>query len=321
MKFEEALKEYLEYAKNRHKKQGFVTLASNFNSRILPYFSNFMIEDVKPKDVVNWQNKIYELNFKYSYTSKLYINFCSFFDYCCNFYDISFNPVKKVGNFRKDYLEKKIDFYTINEFKRFINGVDDIIYRRFFEIMFYCGTRPGEALALKFSDLGYHTLHISKTLTSKGGITLDTPKNKSSIRTIPIDNILYKDLLSLKSYYSKLFGAYSDDYFICGGINHLSPTTVNRRKKEACIKADIRPITLHQFRHSHASLLCSSGVPVNLVSKRLGHSRLSTTTDIYIHCNLDQEKRVTNTLNFIRNNFFITLASNFNKLFYILKHK
>ena len=60
---------------------------------------------------------------------------------------------------------------------------------------------------------------------------------------------------------------------------------------EACKKANIRPITLHQFRHSHATLLKDNGVNVVEVSKRLGHSNVSTTLDIYTHTDLIQEKR------------------------------
>jgi integrase len=240
-------------------------------------------------------------------------------DFCCTFYDLPENVVKKVPNFKKDFIQKKIDFYSYDEFKRFIFFVDDIVYKRFFEIMFYCGTRPGETLALKFSDLSYRCLSISKTLTSKGGVSLDTPKNISSVRDIPIDKTLYNDLIKLKKYYTKLFGSCNDDYFICGGLNHLSPTTCTRRKNLACKRANLRCITLHQFRHSHATLLCSSGVPINVVSKRLGHSNLSTTTDVYIHCSLEHEKRVVTTLNSLRNNFFDTLTSNFKNFISYIK--
>ena len=87
------------------------------------------------------------------------------------------------------------------------------------------------------------------------------------------------------------------DYFVLGGVKPLAPTTINRRKFDACKKANIRPITLHQFRHSHATLLLQNGIVINEVSRRLGHSKVSTTLDIYTHTNLEQEKRVYYTLN------------------------
>lgn len=80
------------------------------------------------------------------------------------------------------------------------------------------------------------------------------------------------------------------------------------------------PITLHQFRHSHATLLLQNGMLINEVSRRLGHSKVSTTLDVYTHTDLLQEKKVQDKLNFLRNNFFDTLHYNFKKLISILNH-
>ena len=321
MSFIEAYEEFKIYASKRHKKQGFVTLTNDFKSKIIPYFSNCNIEDITSKDIIDWQNSIYDLNLKNSYMSKLYIEFSGFMKYCCDFHGLKNNPVKAVGNFKKKFEEKKVDFYTLDEFKKFIKCVDNNVYKQFFNLMFFAGTRPGEAMALKFSDLKDGYISITKNLTTKGGRNLDTPKNQSSIRKIKIDNVLYRDLLKLKKYYCDLYGNVSYDYFIFGGIKPLAPTTINRHKRKACLKANIRPITLHQFRHSHATVLLQNGMYINEVSRRLGHSKTSTTLDIYAHTNLSEEKRVYNTLNNMRFNFFATLTNNFKKLISLLKHK
>lgn len=320
MSFLEAYEEFKIYASKRHKKQGFVTLASDFKSKIVPYFSNYNIEDITSKDIVGWQNYIYDLNLKNSYMSKLYIEFSGFMKYCCDFHNLKSNPVKDVGNFKKKFEEKKFDFYTLDEFKLFIKFVDNNIYKQFFNLMFFTGTRPGEAMALKFSDLNNGYISITKNLTTKGGRNLDTPKNQSSIRNIKIDNVLNRDLLKLKKYYCDLYNDCEYDYFVFGGKKPLAPTTINRYKKNACFKANLRVITLHQFRHSHATLLLQNGMYINEVSRRLGHSKTSTTLDIYTHTDLKQEKRVYNTLNTMRFNFFVTLANVFKNLISILKH-
>ncbi len=316
MLFEEIYEEYKIYAQKRHKKQGFIALTSNFNSKILPYFKNYNIEDITSKDIIKWQNEIYNLNLKYSYTSKLYINFNSFMKFCCTYYNLKENPFDRVENFRKGEEEVKHDFYNLKEFNQFIKCFDNEIYKQFFNLMFFTGTRPGEAMALKFNDIHGDYISVTKNLTTKGGRNLDTPKNKSSVREIKIDKFLKRDLLELK----KMYVGCNDDYFIFGGIKPLSPSTINRYKRKACEKACIRPITLHQFRHSHATLLLQNGIMINEVSRRLGHNKVSTTLNIYTHTDLTQEKRVCNTLNSLRNNFLITLASNFKKLFSILKH-
>lgn len=129
----------------------------------------------------------------------------------------------------------------------------------------------------------------------------------------------YEDLLKLKKYYYGKYKVPNSDLFIFGGIKPLSPTSCNRYKKNACKKANLRPITLHQFRHSHATLLLSNGIMLNEVSRRLGHSKTSTTLNVYCHTSLEQEKKSIKTLNFLRFNLF-ALESNFNIIKSIFKH-
>lgn len=320
MLFEEAYNEFLIYVEKRHKKQGFRTISNNFNNHILPYFINKSLYDIKKSDIINWQNIIYEKNFSNSYNNNLYVAFNEFLNFCSNLGYINFNYLKDIGNFKKRFEEKKTDFYTLEEFNHFIKFVDDEVYKQFFNLMFFTGTRPGEAMALKFSDLKEDYIFITKTLTTKGGRSFDTPKNQSSIRKIKIDKFLYKDLINLKSMYIKRYGDCFFDYYIFGGKKYLSPTTINRRKKEACINANIREITLHQFRHSHATLLLQNNVFINEVSRRLGHSDVSMTLNVYSHTDLIQEKKSINTLNSLRFNFFRTISNNFKKIIYLLKH-
>lgn len=58
-------------------------------------------------------------------------------------------------------------------------------------------------------------------------------------------------------------------------------------------KNNLKTITLHQFRHSHATMLLTEGIIINEVSRRLGHSRVSTTLDVYTHTSLEQKKEST----------------------------
>lgn len=318
MSFEEAYKEFEKYVSKRHKKQGLVALESNFNSRILPYFKNKNIYNITKIDILGWQNYIYELNFKNSYNEKLLIELKKFLKFCHNYYNIEESTYKSIEPFVKKCEENNHDFYTLQEFNKFIKNVENEIYKQFFTFMFFCGTRPGETFALRFCDLEDNIIHIRHNLTTKGGRTLDTPKNQSSIRSIKIDNKLKKDLIKLKKYYYGKYKIPDDDLYIFGGIKPLSPTSCNRQKKKACEKANLRTITLHQFRHSHATLLLNNGIVINEVSRRLGHKKTSTTLNVYCHTSLEQEKKSIRTLNLLRFNL-IALESNF-KIKSIFKH-
>ena len=320
MNFEEVYKNYLIYAQKRHKKQGFITILNDFNLHILPYFKDKDIYCITKLDIIEWQNKIYDLKFKNSTLNKLYSHFNSFMQYCCDYYNLEHNYVKEVGNFHFSYEVKKFDFYNLKEFNLFISAIDNIIYKNFFTFLFYTGVRCGECLALRSSDLENDYVFIRHTLTSKGGRCIDTPKNVSSIRKIRLDKYLLKDLNKLRQYYVKFYNCDSYDYFIFGGKKYLSPTTINRYKKNACDKVGLRCITLHQFRHSHATLLLNNGIVINEVSRRLGHSKVSTTLDIYTHTDLTQEKRVINTLSSMRFDFK-TILNDFKNFISISKLK
>lgn len=300
MSFKEAYKEYLIFASKQQKKQSFECLTQRFNSHILPYFSEIEINNLTRNDIILWQEKILKFNFSNNYNRNLHFLLSGFLHYCCNCGYLQYNVASQVGSFKKKYEIDKVDFYTLKEFKHFIKFVDNNIYKQFFNLMFFTGTRPGEAMALKFSDLSKGYISINKTISSHGNRDIGTPKTNSSVRKIRIDKHLERDLLKLHKYYIENYNSSNVDYFIFGGIKPLSPTTINRYKIKACEKAKLRPITLHQFRHSHATLLLHRGILIHEISRRLGHSKVSTTLDIYTHTNLTQEKRVTRTLNFIR---------------------
>jgi len=294
MLFEEAYNEYLIFANRQQKKQSYKVLTYNFKANILSYFKDYKLDLIKTDDILKWQDFIISKNFCNNHNKNLYSMLNSFFEFCHIKYNFDLSILYGVFPFPLKVETKKEDYYTLKEFQRFIRFVDNPIYKTFFEFMFYCGTRPGEAMALKFSDIVDNYVVINKTIDSHGKREIGTPKTLSSNRKILIDNYLKKNLLSLKSLYCDD----TFDLFIFGGIKPLSPTTINRYKIKACNKANLRPITLHQFRHSHATYLLNNSVDIHLIRDRLGHSNVFTTLNVYTHCKTGEEKRVARLLKF-----------------------
>lgn len=288
MSFEQAFEKYKIYVRNRHKKQGFYNIIHDFECRVLPYFKNKDIYSLTKIDILKWQDEILNHNFSNAYNKRLYYIFNNFLDYCTKYYDLEKNLLRFVGSFPKKIERNKYDYYTLDEFYIFIKNVDNIIYKTFFEFMFFTGVRPGEAMALRFCDIDDCYVHIEHNIHRKGDRNLDTPKNQSSIRNIAITDDMKKMLFDLKKIYSDC----DNYYYVFGGLNPLAPTSIDRIKKKACDKANLRVITQHQFRHSHATFLLNNNVPINEISRRLGHSKISTTLDIYCHNDLSHEKRV-----------------------------
>lgn len=305
--------DYLMYARKKQKNQSFTTTKYKFDSHVLPFFENMYLEDITSKIILEWEDYILAKNFSNNQNRSIYYVLSGFFEYCRLFHQFDKGILTNVGCFKKKYEEKKYDFYNLKEFKAFIKCVDDPIYKQFFNLLFFTGMRPGEAMALKFKDLNNGYINVSKTMNSHGKRDLGTPKTFSSNRDIKIDKVLERDLLALKRVYEREY-TFDDDLFLFGGVKPLSPSTINRKKLNACEKANIRPITLHQFRHSHATLLLQEGIMINEVSRRLGHSKTSTTLDVYSHTDKQQEKRVINTLNSLRFNYFTTTKYKFKSI-------
>lgn len=298
--FEKAYIEYLKYIEYRQKEQSKNTLKERFKSKILPFWKDFNIYEIKESDYIKWQNEIEFYNYSNNYKSNIHYLMTKFFDYLIKYFDLQKNIARSVGNFKLKNYKTTYNIYTYKEFKLFIKNVDHNVYKQFFILLFFTGLRPGEAMALKFSDLNKRILSINKTMNEHGNRNIDSPKTFTSMRNIEIDRKLNKDLIKLKKYYIKKYNIKDFDYYIFGGIKPLSPTTINRHKLKACNNANLKPIKLHEFRHSHATLLVEKKLMIKEVSRRLGHSNTNITLNIYTHADKRHEKKVIKTLNFIR---------------------
>lgn len=283
MLFENAYEEYKIYAEKRHKKEGFYTLTHDFNNHVLPYFKGTYIGNLTRFDVIKWQNIILDKNYKNKYNAKLYYVFNVFVDYCVNCSYLSENVVKQVGSFKRKIEVSYHTVYSLRQFRKFRFYLKDFVLKQYFTMIFFFGTRPGETSAFRFIDKKGRYLHLVHNLHQKVDRELDTPKNQSSIRVIKLSYSMCIRIWLLKRFYIKKYGVFSNDYFIFGGKRPLSHTSIDRHKKIAYTLAKLPSITQHEFRHSYATRMLHKKVPIDFVSRSMGHSQVSTTLDIYVH--------------------------------------
>ena len=194
-----------------------------------------------------------------------------------------------------------MDFFTLEEYKRFDSVIDKFDYHVFFEILYFNGLRQGEAQALTWKDIDFQKkeININKTLTTKikGEIyTISSPKTKSSIRTLPLTNNLVNDLKKLKNN-ALQYVDFKETWFVFGNSLPFRETTIQKKKNDYCKKAKLKQIRVHDFRHSCASLLINKGATIALVSKYLGHSDITMTLNTYTHMYKSELENVTNLLN------------------------
>lgn len=167
-------------------------------------------------------------------------------------------------------------YLTEEEFSKFAAEVSDEGYRLFYTFLMYTGLRRGEALGLQIKDIDYEkkVAHITKSF-NKCENALTTPKNQSSVRSIPLCQKAYDCAVKLKDMYCS--------GYLFGGDTPYPFTKIDRVKNKACDKAGIQRFRIHDLRHSFVSLLVNSGADVSLVAQYVGHSDVEQTLNTYSH--------------------------------------
>lgn len=155
------------------------------------------------------------------------------------------------------------------------------------------GMRLGEILGLSWDDVDLKSgvLQVRRALQeTRAGLSLKEPKTERSRRTINIPTLLVEALVKHKGELAGrkliLGGAWQEHKLVIPGESGspLSPKVISKAFEHLAQRAGCPEIRFHDLRHSSASQLLGAGVPVGVVSARLGHARTSTTHDIYGHC-------------------------------------
>lgn len=296
--FKEIASLWFESYQNTVKPTTAENLKIKLDTMIEDYFKNIKINDIT---VVFCQDLFLKLSKRYvmyySYTS--IIN--RVMKYAVMLDIINTNPLDKVIRPKAKEVKKKDNCYTKEELNEFLsiakkNGTQ-VLYTLTHTIA-YTGLRIGEALALKWSDINFKDKTISVNHTAvvvDGKQVLQSPKTKTSKRIISVDQYTLQILkdwqLGQKKEYFKLGKPYlHDDNFIftnSAGSLYLA-TEVRQAMKRFIKRNNLKPISPHGLRHTHASLLFESGLQPKEISDRLGHNNIKTTLDLYTHINDNQ---------------------------------
>ncbi len=155
------------------------------------------------------------------------------------------------------------------------------------------GLRRGEVLGLKWSDIDFNNniLHIQRTATPhKNGFIFTDCKTEKSNRFLQIPPFLIN---KFKEWQIKQndFDLPNIEFVFTQEHNKIySATTFNKKYKYVLSQCGIDILTrFHDLRHSFATFLVNDNVPISVVSQMLGHSKISTTLDIYTHTDINQQ--------------------------------
>lgn len=294
--FTDVVNEFIESYKKRRKESSVHRLEKECRLYIKPFFEGKFIQNIKKRDILKFHDFLLD---KLSITTAKNVHgyLSSIFYYAVKMEYVSFNVAKEVGNI-KGSSDKQFDYWTLDEFKLFLSHVDDNVYKALFMTLFYSGMRLGESLALTWQDIDFDNNIISINKTANLG-NITTPKTKSSVRKLKMPQHTMNAIAAIKletkpkaGYY--VFGEYythkplntARAYF----LDNIRQINKNNKDKDESEKVKLKRIRIHDLRHSHASYLINKGYDIQIVSKRLGHAKVSVTYDIYAHLYPNKEE-------------------------------
>jgi integrase len=308
MTVQELVASFLAVKKNEVRETTYAKIECACRLYIAPYIGHIQLAKISAKNLQDWKQSIYDLDLSVVTKNNAYKELRSLLNFAVKMQYIKSNPISTIGNFKDVEFQgarEKICYYTPEQFKVYKKTMEDTsaTYRDwcfyvFFMIAYYTGARKGEINALKWSDIDGNTIMIRRSVAQKlkGGDRETPPKNRSSIRDIQMPLPLI-EILSAHRERQKNIPGFSEDFRVCGGTDCLRDTTIDKRNRAIAKAADLPLIRVHDFRHSHASLLANEGINIQEVARRLGHSDVQMTWQVYSHLYPREEERALKILN------------------------
>lgn len=258
------------------------------------YVTDCMLNTGKEPGTLNEHLTRFKAIIRWGYQND-YIENISFLDKIVRFKDIS-----KREKIKDKYLET-------NEVKKLLQQIKKTNCWHWYHLtrfLILSGLRSGEAIALTNSDvdLENRVIYVNKTYDAVNKI-VTSPKTSCSIREVYIQDELLKCIYLLKEYVNnrKLIYNQDNDLFLTNNMGkRIDYYSYDKFLKENAKLIEIKKITPHTLRHTHASLLLAEGISVDAISRRLGHENSRVTKEIYLHITEKLKKKDNETLKQIK---------------------
>ena len=252
MSFEAFVELYSKDIKSRLKESTWQTKENIINTKILPYFGKRKISEITTKDVIAWQNELLAYRdekkkpFSQTYLKTLHNQLSAIFNHAVRFYDLRSNPASKAGNMGSEE-RKEMLFWTKEEYQKFSEAMmDKPISYYAFQMLYWCGIREGELLALTPADFDFEkgTVKISKSYQRLNGRDVITsPKTKKSNRTIKMPQFLCEEM---QECISMMYGLKKKDR-----IFTITKYYLHHEMDRGSKQAGVKRIRIHDLRHPY----------------------------------------------------------------------
>jgi integrase len=254
------------------------------------------MSEITAKDIIQWQNEMMNLRgkdgkpFSATYLKTLHNQVSAIFNHAVRLYDLKGNPAAKAGSVGKKEAKDML-FWTKDEYQKFADAMMDKPLSFYaFEMLYWCGIRLGELLALTLGDFDFtkSTVTINKSYQRINREEIITePKTPKSNRTIKIPDFLNQEI---QDYIKSLYGCSPGDRLF-----PISKSYLHREMNRGAKQSGVKRIRVHDIRHSHVSHLIELGFSAVAIADRVGHESIDITYR-YAHLFPSKQEEMANKL-------------------------
>lgn len=278
---------------------------------ILPEIGDMYIDEIKPLFLQRFYNKLKEKSYSSNTIRHYYVLISGIFERAKKWQLLDKNPNSCID---KPKLEKKeASIYDYEQVHKLFEALknESIECQAPIILCLDTGMRREELNGLKWKNVNFENneIFIEEVRLAVGNkIVVTSPKTAKSKRKIIVSDFAMNYLKELKAHQGELANLLEDKWHDTGYVfvndNGLPyyPDTISKMFKKVQKKYNLEKLTLHQLRHTSASLLIYNNEDIATISTRLGHSNPATTLNIYSHVLESANSKVANTMNSILEN-------------------
>lgn len=283
MGFETFVNIYMSDIKPQIKLNTYLTKEQIIKTHILPYFKERVLAEISPADILQWQNEILSLRdsngkgYSPVYLRTIHNQLNAIFNHAVKYYELPKNPclaTKKLGKEKSGEMK----FWTLEEYQKFAEEIKDKPMSYYaFQILYWCGIRCGELLALTANDIDLKDkiLTINKSLqVLKGEVVITSPKTEKSNRKINLPDFLCEEM---QDYFDSIYKLDKN-----ARLFNFNKSFLHHELDRGSKAAGVKRIRLHDLRHSSCALLINLGYSPVQIAERLGHESVTITERYYV---------------------------------------
>lgn len=277
------LSEYIEKMSETWRKGTLLRNKATLNRITRQFPSDTILNNITPRI---WESTLEDMSHgspttfnEYVTRVKAFLRWCYANDY------LKENHLDKIKKKPTKDIEKDVRYLEPEQAEKLLSALQIIPrWNQIAHFMLLTGMRCGEVIALNDSDVDTY-IHVTKTynpLSEEIGPP-KTPKSKRDVVITSETAAVIEEIRKYNVWLKETYGIKTGLFFFDTDGKYMSYYAFNDQLKETSKRVLGFKVTTHMLRHTHASILLASGIPIDVISRRLGHETIAVTQRVYLH--------------------------------------